>query len=253
MGLTLTTADGTEKRRYMLKREPRTMTAAVIILLFIFATLAVLVQITKGHLNITISYAAVILACLSNLLFYENKPRFWLMQVALICTVCADWFLLVRGSGYEIGMCFFNVTQLAYAARTYLDGTPKVRRVQLFVRLGFWVASVAAVLAVLGDRADMLSIISVFYFVNLALNIIFAFINIRRGILFPLGLVFFILCDVFVGFSNMGGYLEIPVGSFAYWLAHPGFNAAWLFYVPSQGLLGTSLLPEWLAVAESNT
>ncbi len=222
------------------------MTAAVIALLVIFAILTVLVQTTSGTLNIVISYAAVILACLSNLLFFENKPRFWLMQIALICTVCADWFLLVLGSGYEIGMCFFNVTQLAYAVRTYLDGTPKVRRVQLFVRLGFWVAAIVAVFAILGDRADVLSLISVFYFVNLALNIVFAFINVKRGILFPLGLVFFILCDIFVGFSNMGGYLEIPVGSFAYWLAYPGFNAAWLFYVPSQALLGTSLLPEWV-------
>lgn len=223
------------------------MTAAVIALLVVFATLTVLVQTTGGTLNTVISYAAVILACLSNLLFFENNPRFWLMQVALICTVCADWFLLVQGSGYEIGMCFFNVTQLAYAARTYLDGTPTARRVQTVVRPLAWVLAVASVFVILGERADMLSLISVFYFVNLALNIIFAFINIKRGILFPLGLVFFILCDIFVGFSQMGGYLDIPEGSFAYWLAHPGFNAAWLFYVPSQGLLGTSLLSEWIS------
>ncbi len=80
------------------------MTAAVAALLFIFAILSVLVQTTGGTLNIVISYSAVMLACLSNLLFFENKPRFWLMQIALICTVCADWFLLVAGEGYEIGM-----------------------------------------------------------------------------------------------------------------------------------------------------
>ena len=222
------------------------MTAAVIILLFIFATLTVLVQITKGQLNITISYATVILACLSNLLFFENKPRFWLMQVALICTVCADWFLLVAGWGYEIGMCFFNVTQLAYDARTYLDSTPTVRRVQLGVRPLACAAAIVTVLLILGERVDTLSVISVIYFVNLALNILFAFINVRRGILFPLGLVFFILCDIFVAFSNMGSYIHLSVGSFAYWLAHPGFNASWLFYVPSQALLAVSLLPEWL-------
>ena len=56
------------------------------------------------------------------------------------------------------------------------------------------------------------------------------------------GLLLFLLCDVFVGFSVLGEYLTVSEGTFAYFLAHPGFNAAWLFYVPAQTLLGLNVM-----------
>jgi hypothetical protein len=56
-------------------------------------------------------------------------------------------------------------------------------------------------------------------------------------------LALFICCDVCIGLSLIEGYLPLSKGSLLYHLAHPGFNLAWVFYVPSQALLALSLLP----------
>ena len=49
------------------------------------------------------------------------------------------------------------------------------------------------------------------------------------------------MCDLFIGFNIMSSsYIELSPGTFLYFLAYPGFNIAWLFYVPSQALIAIS-------------
>lgn len=206
--------------------------------------LAILVQTTGGDICTAVSYAAVVLACLYCILFAERTPRYALTQLALVMTVCADLFLVVIRPVYmECAMCFFSVAQLAYAARIHLEQqSEKIRRVHLGVRIVTAVISVVAVSLVLGASADFLAVITVFYFLNLIENTVFAFLNIKCGWLLPLGLLLFIGCDLFVGFANLDLYFAVEKGSFLYSLAHPGFNAAWVFYVPSQTLLALSLI-----------
>ena len=51
-------------------------------------------------------------------------------------------------------------------------------------------------------------------------------------------LVLFLLCDTVIGLQVMGGmYLPIDDGSLLSRILYPGFNLAWLFYLPSQVLL----------------
>ena len=78
-------------------------------------------------------------------------------------------------------------------------------------------------------------------FANLIVNVAFAFVKFKRDCVLAIGLLLFLLCDFFVGMSMIGGYLPIEEGTFIYHLAHPSFNAAWLFYVPSQALLASSI------------
>ena len=55
-------------------------------------------------------------------------------------------------------------------------------------------------------------------------------------------LLLFLLCDTVVGLDVMASdYLPIGEGSFIYKLLNTNLNLAWIFYVPSQALIGISL------------
>ena len=97
---------------------------------------------------------------------------------------------------------------------------------------------------VLGENTDALALVSMFYYANLILNIVFAFFNFKKSWVLIFGLICFLICDTFIGVSNMVAYINLENNPFLYTLLNPGFNAAWAFYVPSQTLLAISLLPE---------
>lgn len=209
-------------------------------------TLGILVQITAGKVLIGVSYAAVLLACTFVVLCFEPTPRWALTQAALVFTACADYFLVVKGAERQfLAMLFFSCTQLSYAARLFVEEKRKTRRtVHLVLRAGFPLLVIAVTFMVLGGGTDRVALISMFYFANLILNAIFAFLQGKGARLFAIGLVLFLCCDVFIGLSLIEGWLPLTESGFLYALAHPGFNAAWLFYVPSQALLALSALPQ---------
>ena len=218
---------------------------AVLVFTLAECVLGVLVQTLSGRSVVWVSFACVLLACAFLALFFERTPRYALTQLALICTVFADYFLVVRGAEQQfLAMLFFSVTQLSYFARLYVeDECATCKRVHVYARIAACIIALLLTLIVLGKGADKVALISMFYFANLLLNIVFAFIRFRVQPLFAVGLALFALCDVFVGLSLIEGYLPVTEGSFLYRLAHPGFNLAWVFYVPSQTLLALSLLP----------
>lgn len=210
--------------------------------------LAVLIQLTSGNVNMWCSYAAVLLACAFLLLFFERTPAYIFTQLALGTTVCADYFLVLGGAEQKLAaMLFFSVTQLAYFLRLYLGDSHKKRRtVHVFLRIGISLFALLLTRIVLRDGADAVALVSMFYFANLLLNIVFAFWQFETSRLFAVGLLLFACCDVLIGISLIEAYLPLTEGSLLYHLAYPGFNAAWLFYVPAQTLLALSLLPRRL-------
>ena len=220
----------------------------VAVYLLVEAVLGYLMH-TTAHFSL-FAYSSVVLAFLMNLLFFRPEKRNISTVVALLFTLGADFFLVVLNENYTFAMVLFSVAQLAYAARIYFESGDTLRRVTLFVRGGVAVLSILLPLVILGDGADALAVISVFYFGQLILNCTFAFINSRRGgLILPIGLVLFLACDIFVGFGNLGGYLPIERDTIFWWMAHPPINMAWVFYLPSQALLGISCMT---AVKESD-
>ncbi len=206
--------------------------------------LAVLVQTVGGRANSIISFCAVALAFLFASLFPQRRATYLLTQAALLFTVLSDLFLVVVDPPKRLlAMIFFSVVQIAYFLRIMLECEEKrLRNIHLSVRLALLAVMLVATFAVLGGGADALAVVSVLYFTNLVLNAVFAFISFGRAPLLAVGLLLFVLCDVFVGFSMLDGYLPVVEGTLAYALAHPGFNAAWLFYVPAQTLLALSAI-----------
>ena len=221
---------------------------SVILFLLIECILGYALQVAEGRAVNALMYLSVVLACLFCVLFVDRSRIYFATQIALVCTVCADFFLVWSEEIQQLpAMLFFSVTQLAYFARLYsADDNAKRRAWHLWSRVVVCAVALAVTLVVLGDGADALAIVSMFYYANLLCNVVFAFLSFSQNPLLAIGLVLFALCDTVIGLDLLDAYLPAFRDSAIYKLLHPGFNLAWMFYLPSQALLAISLLPERL-------
>ena len=226
----------------MLKKK-KLLLSLSFLFLFIEFVLGVLIQTTPTPNKI--QYLSIILACLCCFIFFEKSKSYIFTQTALLFTVCADYFLVhLQPMNQLCGMIFFSGVQISYFLRIYFEEERiKIRKIHLIARISFSVVILIVTCLVLGKNADALALISMFYYANLILNLVFAFANFKNSQILAIGLVFFLLCDTFIGLSNIGPYISISENSFLYKILFPGLDMAWLFYVPSQMLLAVSLLP----------
>ncbi len=156
-----------------------------------------------------------------------------LLVTALAMTVGADFFLVVCEPIEQLwGMVFFLAAQSVYAARLHHIAPS---RAWLIVRAALIVAAVGITLFVLRGRTDVLALVSMAYYAMLIGSLLISATRFSRDRLLCIGFVLFLLCDTVVGLQVAAdGYLPIAEGSWLYGLLHPGFNLAWLFYLPSQ-------------------
>ena len=219
------------------------------IFVLIELTLGILIQKTGGDLCNALCFSSVVIAfLLSLLLLIVNRSYACLFTaIALLLTVVSDVFLVLVSPAIRVPAMFsFSVAQICYFLRIYLGSASKRERVShLAARSAVIVISLVACAMVLRERIDLLSMVSMFYFANLLVNFAFAVWQCRRSRLLPIGLLFFILCDVFVGLSVMSQlYFDFAEGTLLYSLVHTGFNTVWFFYVPSQTLISLSAIKE---------
>lgn len=234
-------------------KNKRILVCAVSFFAITEAILGYLLQTLSDKSVLWFSFSAIILACLFCTVFAERSSAYFLTQLALVCTVCADYFLIIAPVRQQLpAMIFFSATQLSYFLRLYLYDENKKRRVwHIGARIAASVAAIAATLIILGSKADAVAIVSMFYYANLLTNIVFAFIQFEKPGIFAIGLLLFALCDALIGFAFLDGYLPISQDSFIYKIIHPGFDLAWAFYLPSQTLLSISLLPrQWKKITK---
>lgn len=227
-------------------RNKRLLIAFTVLFLTVEAILGVLLQTSQDVFPINLRYTAVIFACLFCVFLAERSKSYIFTQIALICTVGADYFLVYAEERQQLpAMIFFSVTQIAYFLRLYFeDGSKTRKKWHLILRSALSVAIIVITWAVLGDSTDAVALVSMFYYANLFLNIVFAFIQFEKPGLFAIGLLLFILCDTVIGFSLIDTYLPVAKDSFIYRVIYPGFDLAWAFYLPSQALLAVSLFPK---------
>lgn len=179
-----------------------------------------------------------IILCFAFGLLNTRKDNF-LRTLALACTVGADYYLVYCTPRQELnGMLFFLAVQTFYAAYLFVSGRKKL---WLFVRVGLVAAIEVVTYIVLGSKMDPLAAVSVAYYAIMLVNILEAFTQIKKDILFPIGLLLFVLCDSVIGLQVAAkGYLPIPADSALYQLIFSNFNLPWLFYLPSQVLIALS-------------
>ena len=215
----------------------------IAIFVLIETILCVLVQTTSGNLLVFVSFLAIVLSFVFSLITIKKNYNYILTSIGLLTTVCADIFLVVLNPIIQLpAMIFFSITQICYFIRIYLNQNDrKIRIIHLVVRILLVVIALIATIIVLKENTDLLSLISLFYYANLLVNVVFSFITNKKSLLFSIGLACFAMCDLFIGFSVLNdSYIELKEGTLLYFLANPGFNIAWIFYIPSQTLIALS-------------
>ena len=223
----------------------RTLRAVAIgLFVAVEVTLGVLLQTIGGRAGDALRISAVVLCCLFCGLLFDRSADYMLTQMALICTVCADYFLVWSQPRVQLpAMIFFLAVQLAYFARLFLsDDSARRKRWQIVSRGTLSAAVLIVTAVVLKQRTDALALISMLYYANLMSNVVFAFADFRKHALLSIGLLLFLFCDTVIGLSMLDGYLAIPQDALVYRFIHPGFDLAWACYLPSQVLITQSLL-----------
>lgn len=189
-------------------------------------------------------FASVALSCVFAPIAFSKTKSYLLIQLALIFTVIADVFLVLCDPIIRFpAMLSFSVTQICYFLKLYFETKSKIEKyIHLSVRAFATIAVIIATIVVLKEKTDALSLISMFYYANLAINIVFAFVHVKKSTTFAIGLLLFILCDTAIGFKELassylsGGIIDIINNVLS------GANWAWIFYIPAQTLISFSLV-----------
>ena len=224
--------------------------AVFLALEFIIANL----MFTVGGYFSFFSFIFVVFACLFCALSAEPSEKYIFTQLGLILTVCADFFLVLIPEQQRLpGMIFFSAAQLMYFFMVYsTDDNAARRKVHLVLRTVASVLAVVLTLAVLGPAADGVALVSMFYYANLLINVVFSFINFKKHGIFAIALLIFILSDTIIGFNNLEKYLFVSRRSLAYYIANSEFDLTYVLYLPSQILLAISLIPQKLKKLGNN-
>lgn len=189
---------------------------------------------------IEIKYAGILLclAVSAVMIYFNRNADSVIAAAAMVFTAISDLFILVLDDYFETGLATFIVAHSVYLYRLY-HGRVKKIWITLAVR-----AVVAAVLigvccGLYG--ANLLVIEACVYLVLLFGNCVESLIMCNRGlknILFAIGLLLFLGCDICVGFkhgSMVGVNLAPKIYDFVVYMI-------WVFYLPSQVLITCALL-----------
>lgn len=189
-------------------------------------------------------FTSIALSCSFAILSFAKSKNYAFIQAGLVFTVIADIFLVVCNPIIQLpAMISFSFTQICYFLKLYLETERKAERhIHISLRAFSVVVIIVATIVVLKEKTDALSLVSMFYYANLALNVVFAFVHLKKSPFFAVGLLLFILCDTVVGFKELsnsylsGGIIDVVNNVLS------GANWAWIFYIPAQALISFSLV-----------
>lgn len=182
---------------------------------------------------IYLKYAGVLLclaAAICSLFFIGGRDSIFI-ACAMAFTAVSDWFILVKDDNFEIGLATFIVAQSIYLARLYGS-----RYKKLLPTVTVRAALIAILFVVFCLKFEMSLLLGecIVYAAMLACNVADAFVLCKRGfkdILFAVGLLLFLCCDICVGLHNFGSVLNVSLPKGAVSFANV---AMWAFYLPSQ-------------------
>lgn len=200
------------------------------------------VECTSGANPVMLKYSGILLCLLTSALVCPACGKDGIMLVcAFIFTAVSDMFIFVLDGFYEVGVSTFIVTQIFYFARIYL-ALGKKPYISIAVRAVLAGAAMLA-LGLTGNLIPLTALVAI-YFPMLVCNAVESALLIKNSkiyILFFVGLLLFIGCDICVGLNNFAGLgISLPAGVVSF----VGI-AMWAFYLPSQTLIALSArIPE---------
>ncbi len=218
----------------------------------------------NADLSNKVKYVVIILCfCYA---FFAGKGTVRFLKAALLFTVLADLFLLILDY-YLWGVLVFIVVQQLYSIRLVVlernssvtSGSAKhttdIRNnrkkhisydylLRVMLQVGAAII-VCAVLKIAGISLELLSIVSIYYFILISSNVVSAVILARstpgnkENILYAAGMFLFLLCDINVGFYNLSGFITLPVQTY-HLIYSISSILMWTFYAPAQVLIAVS-------------
>jgi len=190
------------------------------------------IQVPTHRDPIYLKYSGILLCVAvsaASVYFFRNDGI--TMTVALVFTAISDLFILVLNRYYEVGVSTFIIVQLTHFARIYLINGKKPY-VSAGIRLGI-ITALLITMGVLGKLNALVGLVCVYFPLLVANAVDSAFlIKIsKKYILYFVGLILFVGCDVFVGLCEAGkiGISIIPAN--LNFFAH---LMIWLCYLPAQ-------------------
>ena len=190
------------------------------------------------------SYIYVTCAAVFCSLFREKTNDYIFVQLGLIGTMGADFFLVLLPKQERLpGMIFFAAVQIMYFLRLYTtDTNAKRKKIHLILRITLSAVILAATFAVLGFGADPVAVLSMFYYTNLVLNVIFAFIDFENTGVFALGLLCLMISDTVIGFHELDDYIgrDPVVMEVVNQIKRSKIDLIYGFYLPSVALIALS-------------
>lgn len=209
------------------------------ILLFLLVQICLYPLVVFGVGNVRVmAYIAILLCFATSVVLLQKNRQSLLLAVALFCTACADFFLILKGgSNKNLAMCFFVVAQLAYGAKTLLFAKNKKEFLaNVVARFVLMSGLVIGSFAVVGNP-PLYVVFSMIYFGNLLTNLAFAFLHFKQNKMLAVGLLLFVCCDLFVGFGEMITLLDLGADHFITKLVSVPVSIHSIFYHPSQVFL----------------
>lgn len=194
-----------------------------------------------GIINIdVIKYCGIILCfiyiCMSSNFVYTLKEKN-VAKVAFFFTILADYFLLFT-KYYEIGVVCFLMVQSVYLFR--MTDTIKVF-IQIVVKdICLWLSLVVVIYLWIGNNrlqsiSQFLILICTLYASIFLGNVKQAWKQKDKNIVFFIGLLLFLICDLNVAIYNLKFEMIVGISDIA-------GKLIWLFYLPSQVLIVKSFL-----------
>lgn len=202
-----------------------------------------LIQLTPGDVSSFWCYFSIITVALFALVSIKGEKDGHLIRLGILCTLVADYFLVLADDAQLEGVIAFIAVQACYFAYLFVrEKRERIRVANAVSRVALSLVLVVSAFIVLGEDTDALAIVSVLYYGNLIANAVFAFILGREERIFAIGLVLFAMCDLCIGLEVLcSNYLGSHAMDFAYGAY---LNLPWVFYQPSQMLIGLRLLPK---------
>ncbi len=214
-------------------------TAFIIVEAIIYVVYNIISATQPGD-PIILKYSGILLClAVSAVTIYFNRDADAVITTAaMLFTAISDLFILVLDRHFEIGLATFIVAHSLYLYRLYHG---RAKRIWLTVVVRAVVAGILIGICCGLFEAELLVIEACIYLVLLVGNSVEALImcpRARKNILFAIGLMLFLGCDICVGLkhgSMVGVHLSNHVYSFVVFMI-------WVFYLPSQVFIACSLI-----------
>ena len=162
--------------------------------------------------------------------------RNFLIAAGLFFTIIADIFLVLTLSYFEIGLLFFIIVQLMYAANIYITRHGLRLTVGLAVETAIRIilSIITVIIAVQVLLFDWEIVLASIYAVNFVINLVMVFSLFRQKYLLAIGMLLFAFCDIFVGLLNLPYFTNAVINRDLI------FALMAMCYIPSQIIIAVS-------------